>query len=610
MKGITLSSPRDWNDWKFQTEGYALKRRATRILSGTEQAPGAGANAALQESYETRNGDLWYFMISHVSKEYSSTIQATDVGMGNCHSLWVKLTSVFEGSNKSAINLGVTKLTSFTSSGLTVPKYVADITICCEHLKSLIPAAMTVSEFIDILYVQSLLKGLPESYESFNTSMRMNDAVTPAELRIRVLAEDAAMTTTSYSKVARGSALQVGDKKVCTVPGCPKPNGHTSEQCWITHPELKRSFSKRRDAKSTKEVTKAESESTVERHAWTVKRSGQVYSVSSEESQDYIVKPFNMDSACSTTIVNSPEGISSFDPSDIQQFSLADRSGVSSTGTGVITGKGKNLKVHVVPTFGENLLSIPQLYGRNVATVFHPKLGIMIADADQMAVHCPKPLGTGRYVDGTFLIDLVIAKKNNSAKAIKGAIATDDATARTATSLGIPMAVTPVMQLSTKSILWYKRLGYINPRKIVDAIHHGLLTGINLPKNIQPSDFPISAVEEAQLAKSSAKAHTNLSGRKHSTRPYQMLHIDFKHMGITSWGGATGSSTIVDDFSSRIHKIPLSSKRTFVERFKSWVAQFVTSRGYKISVIRSDNGTEIKNYKFEEFLTSISARSE
>ena len=98
--------------------------------------------------------------------------------MGNCHSLCVKLTSFFEGSNQSAINLGVSKLTLFTSNRLTAPKYVADITICCEHLKSLILAAMTVSEFIDILYVQSLQKELPESYESFNPSMRTNDAVT------------------------------------------------------------------------------------------------------------------------------------------------------------------------------------------------------------------------------------------------------------------------------------------------------------------------------------------------------------------------------------------------------------------------------------------------
>jgi hypothetical protein len=200
----------------------------------------------------------------------------------------------------------------------------------------------------------------------------MNDAIAPAALRIKVLADDAAITTTTYSKAAsRGSALQVGDRKTCNVPGCPKPNRHLSDQCvrGITHPELKRNLAKRRDAMSTKEVVKDTSDSPiVEKHVWTVKNIEQAFSISI--SNKYIVKSFNMDSACSTTIVNSREGISSFDPMDIQEFHLADRSGESSAGAGVISGKGKNHKVHLVPSFGENLLSIPQLYSRNVATVF------------------------------------------------------------------------------------------------------------------------------------------------------------------------------------------------------------------------------------------------
>jgi hypothetical protein len=85
VKGIILASPRDWNDWKFQTKGYALERRVTRILNGTEAVPPKDATAAQHENFETKNGDLWYFMISHVAKEYSSTIPVTDVGMGNCH---------------------------------------------------------------------------------------------------------------------------------------------------------------------------------------------------------------------------------------------------------------------------------------------------------------------------------------------------------------------------------------------------------------------------------------------------------------------------------------------------------------------------------------------
>ena len=87
VKGIILASPRDWNDWKLQIEECTRKRRTTRILNGSEAAPQDTATAAEHEHFETRNGDVWYFMISHVAKEYSSTIQAKDVGMGNCHSL-------------------------------------------------------------------------------------------------------------------------------------------------------------------------------------------------------------------------------------------------------------------------------------------------------------------------------------------------------------------------------------------------------------------------------------------------------------------------------------------------------------------------------------------
>jgi hypothetical protein len=176
----------------------------------------------------------------------------------------------------------------------------------------------------------------------------------------------------------------------------------------------------------------------------------------------------------------------------------------------------------------------------------------MIADAKSMTVKCAQPLGIGRYTDGTFLLDVAIAKEDQ-VKATKGAIAEDLGATIKAKELGIPFATTPVVALGTKAVLRYKRLGYPSVPKIVDAIQHGLMTGINLPKTVKESDFPISSVEAPYLAKSKAQPHRDLNGRKHSKRPYQMVHVDFKHMGIQNWGGATGSSTIVDDFSSRIH---------------------------------------------------------
>jgi len=66
-----------------------------------------------------------------------------------------------------------------------------------------------------------------------------------------------------------------------------------------------------------------------------------------------------------------------------------------------------------------------------------------------------------------------------------------------------------VVSLSTKAILWYKRLGYISPHKIIDSLYHGLVKGVNLPKDTKASDFPITLVEAA-LATSAAQPHRNL----------------------------------------------------------------------------------------------------
>jgi hypothetical protein len=252
---------------------------------------------------------------------------------------------------------------------------------------------------------------------------------------------------------------------------------------------------------------------------------------------------------------------------------LTDKSGVCSDGSGAIPGKGKNLPVHVVLSIGENLLSIPQLYDRNIATIFHPIFGIMIAHAKSMFVKCAKPLAIGRYEDGTFLIDVVLGDKRPGINATEGAVAGSNRAADRAKELEIPLAITPVVTLSAKAILWYQRLGYIAVPTLVDAIRHNLLVAVNLPASFQVTDFPIANVVESQLAKSTAQSHRNLHSRKHLSRPYEMLHVDYKSMEIRSWGGATGSSTIVDDFSSSIHKIPLSSKHQFVDKFKERVAE-------------------------------------
>jgi hypothetical protein len=87
--------------------------------------------------------------------------------------------------------------------------------------------------------------------------------------------------------------------------------------------------------------------------------------------------------------------------------------------------------------FGENLLSIPPLYNRNIATIFHPTFGIMLADENTMSVTCNQPLGVGRYIDRAFLMDLNLGPRRSVAKSIRGAVATSAEAARYGQQLGI-----------------------------------------------------------------------------------------------------------------------------------------------------------------------------
>ena len=76
----------------------------------------------------------------------------------------------------------------------------------------------------------------------------------------------------------------------------------------------------------------------------------------------------------------------------------------------------------------------------NNATVFHPTHGIIIANANEMKVTCSAPLGIGKYIDGTFLMDINVGPSSDKAYAT-GAIATSLDAANSGVSLGIPLAI-------------------------------------------------------------------------------------------------------------------------------------------------------------------------
>jgi len=80
----------------------------------------------------------------------------------------------------------------------------------------------------------------------------------------------------------------------------------------------------------------------------------------------------------------------------------------------------------------------------NYATEFHPTHGIIIANANEIKVTCSAPLGIGKCIDGTFLMDINVGPRSDKAYAT-GATATCLDTANSGVSLGIPLAISPVL---------------------------------------------------------------------------------------------------------------------------------------------------------------------
>ena len=579
VRGHVLKTRSDWPLFKTFVLAYANKRCAMDILDGTELRPGLDKKADRRD-YDQRNGDLFFYILSNVGAEYVSSIQGS--GATTCSAAWQILCDMFEGFKHISMSLALRNLTNFSSAGLSAGKFLADLNLLSETLKAVIPKDMEINKFIDLLEVQTILSGLSEDFDALKTTLRAQvDVMSLRDIRERVISEDMAIRQQYKPSMNSASALQVAERvrKSCGNPGCPHPRGHASKDCWFKFPELKVNANRKshRDTITTPanpnnpSVKSASSSDHTNSYAWTVKDSRhQAFTVSPNNNLKGITRTFNMDSGCTSTIVNSSDGLINVNSNESLSFSLADRSIVKSEGTGYATGNGKFLKCSIVRAFQENLLSIPQLFDDQIATLFHPIYGIMIAKASDMHVRCAKALGKGQYCNGTFLMDICLSNEQ-SIKTSKSVIVNSKEAAIQANSLGIPIAIAPIVDIPTKAILWYKRLGYSNPQRIVDAIHKNLISGINLPRNISISNFNTNNVEASQLAKSKARPHRDLHMSKHSNKPYEMLHVDFKYVGIKSWGGAIGFSSIVDDFSRRIHVIPLISKKQFLPKFIEFI---------------------------------------
>ena len=98
--------------------------------------------------------------------------------------------------------------------------------------------------------------------------------------------------------------------------------------------------------------------------------------------------------------------------------------------------------------------------------------------------------------------------------------------------------------------------------------------------------------------------------KKTSKHPFELIHVDIEVINVQSYGGASYSLTIKDDYSNWSTKLPLNKKSDLYSVMRKFINQEVESQGWKVRRVRWDNAREQKNQKIDEWMTEIKAKSE
>ncbi|KAK1695084.1 hypothetical protein QYE76_011781, partial [Lolium multiflorum] len=145
--------------------------------------------------------------------------------------------------------------------------------------------------------------------------------------------------------------------------------------------------------------------------------------------------------------------------------------------------------------------------------------------------------------------------------------------------------------------LWHRRLGHVNMRNLKQLLkgeHIVGLTGISFEKD---------RVCSACVAGKQLKKKHPIKSIITTSRPLELLHLDlFGPSHYDTLGGSKYGLVIVDDYSRYSWVFLLKSKDETHREFITFAKKAQRTYESEIKAIRTDNGTEFKNYTMQEFV--------
>ncbi|KAK1605591.1 hypothetical protein QYE76_029264 [Lolium multiflorum] len=145
--------------------------------------------------------------------------------------------------------------------------------------------------------------------------------------------------------------------------------------------------------------------------------------------------------------------------------------------------------------------------------------------------------------------------------------------------------------------LWHRRLGHVNMRNLKQLLKGEHIVGLT---NIS---FEKDHVCSACVAGKQLKKKHPIKSIVTTSRPLELLHLDlFGPSHYDTLGGSKYGLVIVDDYSRYSWVFLLKSKDETHRKFIIFAKKAQRMYESEIKAIRTDNGTEFKNYTMQEFV--------
>jgi hypothetical protein len=550
----------NWFQWKREFQACLLNCGLLGYTNGKKQPLIAKDTDTAAETLEVKNFfrnscSVYSRLIESVSAEVQPIFYKVELNEDQpwetVAAIYTCLKEAFESTKDLSLQTSLQKLMSLKQNGKSLRDHCAEATLLYQQLvncenaiaaqhKLAVAAAATVSgsvvpteEKLSMVAARmALLNSLDPEYAFICGSIEALEKVpTFAEVMLLLERKMPAVEGGNTKVVVPSGALQV-DTANCS--HCHKP-GHKVATCYKLHPELLTAAKK----KWEKKAKVASSDKS------TVENALMVHRVQSTGASGEI--EFVLDSGASNHYINARSLLSDFNPTDCHEVSTAD-SKILTKGSGLFPGI--TARVHWVPEFSRNLLSVSQLANCGISCLFTSTGATLM-----------------RVSTGSTIVNAI---RTGNMYVLK---------------LGSQLCC-PAVQMPAGTLMdWHCRLGHPGSLRLYKALN---LAGYEFTMN----ECKALNCDVCSQCKTVANPHRNLNMAKRSTVPLEIIHMDIKSIEVSSLSGANYVLVIRDDFTRMLYTYPLKTKGEVSVALNRFFVDEVESTGRTVSKVWCDNAQE------------------